>query len=596
MPIYRAPVRDLNFVLNDFLQVERYSNLPGFEEVSADLVSAILDECAKISEEVLQPLNQSGDLEGVDLKDGVVTLPKGFKEAYATFIEGGWTALTASPEFGGQGLPHVIDVACDEMASAANMGFSNTQTLTRGACAAIYAHGSDAQKEMYLHKMVAGIWSGTMNLTEPHCGTDLGLLRTKAEPHADGTHRISGTKIFISSGEQDLTENIIHLVLAKIPGGPDGSRGISLFIVPKFLVNDDGSLGERNAVECTSVEDKMGIHSNPTCTLQYEDAVGYLVGPEHNGLAAMFTMMNHARLGVGLQGLCQAEAAYQNAVAYTRERLQGRALGGAQEPDLAADPIIVHADVRRMLMNIRAFTEGARALALMTALRSDISAVSTDEEERTAADDWVQLLTPIVKAFLTDMGFQACVTAQQCFGGHGYIRDTGVEQFVRDARIAQIYEGTNGIQSLDLVGRKLGMNGARSVFSFYAEVTESIEKAKLNQDLIIFSQRLSEGLSELKEATDWLMENGLENPDNAGAVSLDYLHLFGLVAFGYVWTEMAILSSEKIASGDGDKNFYENKLITGRYFMEKMLPETKAHLARVKTGAEPVMALAADAF
>jgi len=476
MPTYHAPVEDTMFVLKDVLNIERYNNLPGFEEATPDLLEAILGEAAKLCEEVLQPINLSGDKEGcVRDENGDVKTPKGFREAYQAYTKGGWMGLSADPEYGGQGLPYALHSAVGEYLSSSNMAFSMYPGLTQGAIAAIQVHGTPEQKQTYLPKMIEGVWTGTMNLTEPHCGTDLGLLRTKAVPQDDGSYKITGQKIFISAGEHDLSDNIIHLVLARIEGAPEGTKGISLFIVPKFTVNEDGTTGERNTVACGAIEEKMGIHANSTCVMNYDDASGYLIGQENKGLKAMFIMMNEARLGVGLQGLAISEVAYQNAVEYAKDRTQGRALTGPAQPEKKADPIIVHPDVRRMLMNIKSFNEAARALMLWTALKGDISHRAGSEEERQAADDLMGLLTPVVKGVLTDKGFENAVNAQQVYGGHGYIHESGMEQFVRDARIAQIYEGANGIQALDLVGRKLPANGGRAMRAFMEEVGKQFD-------------------------------------------------------------------------------------------------------------------------
>ena len=596
MPTYTAPIDDFKFVLHDFLNIEKYSNLPGFDEASPDLVAAILEEGGKLASEVLQPLNQSGDQEGCHWDNGVVTTPKGFKEAYALYQESGWQGLTSNPEYGGQGLPHSIGLAVSEMMIAANWGFGMYPGLTKGATEAIEMHGSDELKNKYLPNMVSGQWSGTMNLTEPHCGTDLGLLRTKAVPQDDGSFKISGTKIFISAGEHDLTENIIHLVLAKIPGGPEGIKGISLFLVPKFHVHDDSSVGERNGVSCGSIEHKMGINSNATCVLNYDNAIGYLVGEEHKGMRAMFTMMNEARLGVGIQGLAIADVASQNAAEYARERLQGRSIMGEKNPEGPADPIIVHPDVRRMLMTSRAFTEGARALASWTGLQVDLLHRHPDKEVRQKADDFVALMTPVIKAYFTDMGVEVSNMAVQCYGGHGYIKEHGVEQFLRDARIAPIYEGTNGVQAMDLVGRKLGMNGGRAIQAFFAEVQQFIEDNEDDETVGMQAGQLRAALGHLQTATMWLMQNGMTNPDNAGAASSDYLRLMALVTFGYIWAQASKISGDKLGNNADNADFYRNKLTTAQFFFERMLPDTASLLTKIEAGSESMMTLDANAF
>ena len=596
MTTYTAPIADFKFVLNDLLGLDKYANLPGFEEVSPDLVDAILEEAGKVASEVLHPINQSGDLEGCHWDNGVVTTPKGFKDAYDLYVESGWGSLTAKTEHGGQGLPQTLAIMVSEMMIAANWGFTMYPGLTKSAVEAIDAHASDELKERYLPNMVAGKWTGTMNLTEPHCGTDLGLIRTKAEPQADGSYRISGTKIFISAGEHDLSENIIHLVLAKIPGGPAGTKGISLFIVPKFLVNGDGSVGARNGVSCGSIEHKMGIHSNATCVMNYDSATGWLVGEINKGMPAMFTMMNEARLWVGIQGLGIAEIAHQNAVSYARDRLQGRAISGAKNAEGPADPIIVHPDVRRMLMTGRAFTEGARALAAIAGLQVDLLHHHPDEAVRQKADDFMALMTPVIKAYFTDMGVDVASLAVQTWGGHGFIQDNGIEQFLRDSRIAPIYEGTNGVQAMDLVGRKLGMNGGRAIQAFFAEVGQFIKENKADAVLGPLMGELEKALGRQQQATMWLMQNGLTKPDNAGAAASDYLRLMALVVMGHVWGMMAKAAQNKLASGAENPAFYEHKLITARFFFERMLPDTGSLLKKIESGSESLMALPADAF
>ncbi len=598
MPTYRAPVEDTLFLLNEVLGYERYTNLPGFADATPDVLEAILVEAAKLCEEVLQPVNLSGDQEGCTRHaDGRVTTPKGYKEAYDAYAAGGWGGLSADPAYGGQGLPHTITSIINEFASSANMAFSMYPGLTAGAIAALQTHASDEQKATYLPNMISGKWSGTMNLTEPHCGTDLGLIKTKAVPQADGSYKITGTKIFISAGEHDLTENIVHLVLARMEGSPEGVKGISLFVVPKFIVNPDGTLGARNGVACGSIEHKMGIHGNATCVMNYDGATGWLVGEKDKGLRAMFVMMNEARLGVAIQGLAQSEVAYQNAVTYAKERIQGRALDGAKNPEKAADPILVHPDVRRTLLSIKSFNEAARALVLWTALKGDVAHRSDDEKAKIEADDLMGLMTPVLKGVLTDKGFENAVAAQQMFGGHGYIAEWGMEQFVRDARIAMIYEGANGIQALDLVGRKLPANGGRAVMTFFKEVETFLKANADNEALAPYVKPLKVGFGTLQQATMWFMANAMAKPDNAGAGSTDYMHLFGIVAMGYMWAQIAKVSLEKKAAGaNGRATFYDSKLLTGRFYMERIMPGAGAHLARISTGADTMMSMPAEMF
>jgi len=597
LPTYRAPVDDALFLLNDVFHIERYANLPGFADATLDVTAAILREAAKLCEQVLAPLNRIGDVEGCRRHDdGRVTTPAGFKDAYRQLIDGGWLGLSAPPDFGGQGLPITLTEIVNEYLASANLAFSMYPGLVMGAMAALLKHGTDEQKALYLPKLISGEWAGTMDLTEPHCGTDLGQLRTRAEKQADGSYRITGTKMFISGGEQDLTENIVHLVLARIDGAPAGTKGISLFVVPKVIPNADGSLGARNALACGSIEEKMGIHGSATCVMNYDGATGWLVGEEHRGLAAMFTMMNEARLAVGLQGLAMSEVAYQNAVAYARDRLQGRALTGAKFPDKAADPIIVHPDIRRMLMTMRAFNEAARALVVWTSLKSDVAQRTDDAREREAAEDHMGLLTPVIKGVLTDQGFANTVLAQQVFGGHGYIAENGMEQFVRDARIAMIYEGANGIQALDLVGRKLPRDGGRAAMAFFNEVAGYVRERGGDDRMKPFVAPLGRALGDLQQATMWFANNALAAPDHAGAGATDYMHLFGLVALGYMWCRIAEAAHAKRTADPGVTETMDAKLVTGRFFMERMLPATATHLARIQAGADSTMALPADAF
>ncbi len=592
MPTFNAPVRDLQFVLHDLLKVSE-QDIPGFADLDRDFTAAVLDESAKVARDVLAPLNLSGDQEGCRLENGVVRTPKGFKAAFETMKEGGWTAVDCDPEFGGQGLPYVMHTAAQESFVAANMAFNMYQGLTHGAYSAIRFHGTDAQKATYLPKLVTCEWTGTMNLTEPHCGTDLGLMRTRAEPQADGSYQITGQKIFISAGDHDLAENIIHLVLARVTGAPEGIKGISLFIVPKFDIKPDGSLGDRNGVSVGKIEEKMGIHGNATCVLNYDGAKGYLLGELHKGMRAMFTMMNEARLGVGLQGYAQAEAAYQNARAYAQERLQGRDVTGAKFPDQPADPLIVHPDIRRNLMDQKSFIEGARALTFWGAYLIDRAHKCDD----TAADGLISLLIPVIKGFQTDKGFEMTVAAQQVYGGHGYIEEQGMSQFARDARIAMIYEGANGVQALDLVGRKLAQDGGKHVMAFFDMVKGLIKDNEGDEALRRdFLDPLKAASKDMQAAAMYFMQHGVKNPNNALAGSYDFMHLAGHVCMGLMWSRMAIAASEALENGAGDKDFYETKLATGRYYMARHLPATALHLARIQTGADTVMALAAENF
>ncbi len=591
MPIYNAPVKDIQFLLHDVLKVSA-SDVPGYEDLEADFTSAVLEEAGKVARDVLAPLNASGDKEGCRLENGVVHTPKGFDKAFAAMKEGGWTALDCDPEYGGQGLPYLMGTAVGEIFVSANMAFNMYQGLTHGAYSAIHAHGTPEQKAKYLPKMVSCDWTGTMNLTEPHCGTDLGLMRTKAEPQDDGSYAITGQKIFISAGEHDLAENIIHLVLAKASGGPEGIKGVSLFIVPKFLVNEDGSLGARNGVSVGSIEEKMGIHGNATCVMNYDGAKGWLLGDLHKGMRAMFTMMNEARLGVGLQGYAVAEAAYQNAVAYAKDRLQGRAVTGAENPSGPADPLIVHPDIRRNLMDQKSFVEGARAFTFWGAHLIDRSVRLGDAD----AEGLISLMTPVIKGFQTDKGFEMAVNAQQVYGGHGYIEEWGMSQFARDARIAMIYEGANGVQALDLVGRKLAQDGGKHVMAFFEMVKSFVKENEGDERLAGFLQPLKKASKDLQSAGMYFMQNGIKNPNNALSGSYDFMHMMGHVCLGLMWARIAKAAYAGLDAGTGDRDFYEAKIATGRYYMARHLPATTMHLARIETGADPVMALAADAF
>lgn len=592
MPIYNAPTKDLQFVLHTLLNVSA-QDIPGYEDLDADFTSAVLEEAGKVASEVLAPLNSVGDTEGCVLENGIVRTPKGFDAAFKVMKEGGWTAMDCDPEYGGQGLPYVMSSAANEAFVSANMAFNMYQGLTHGAYSAIHAHGTDAQKQKWLPKMVTCEWTGTMNLTEPHCGTDLGLMRTKAVPQDDGSYQITGQKIFISAGDHDLADNIVHLVLAKIPGGPDGIKGVSLFIVPKVMVDDEGVLGDPNGVSVGKIEDKMGIHGNATCVMNYDEATGYLLGAEHKGMRAMFTMMNEARLGVGLQGYAQAEVAYQNAVFYANDRLQGRAVTGVEYPDKPADPLIVHPDIRRNLMDQKSFVEGARAFTLWGCTLIDRAHKNNDAD----ADGLISLMTPVLKGFLTDKGFEYATAAQQVYGGHGYIEEWGMSQFARDARIAMIYEGANGVQALDLVGRKLAQDGGKHVMAFFDMVKTFIKENEDNAELnTAFLEPLKAASKDMQAAGMYFMQNGMKNPNNALSGSYDFMHMMGHVCLGLMWARMAKAAMEALDAGDADRDFLETKVATGRYYMARQLPATAMHLARINTGADTVMALDAAQF
>lgn len=596
MPSYKAPTLDYQFLMHHVFDFESYRHFTPFKEASSDLVDAILEEAAKLTENVFQPLNQSGGKEGCQLENGNVLTPNGFKNAYDEYVNGGWQGMTGDPEYGGQGLPMAIGLAINEMLVSSNWGLSMYPGLTKGAAETIHTWGTDEQKNTYLPKMMTGEWSGTMNLTEAHCGTDLGLLRTKAEPNADGSYNVTGTKIFISAGDHDLTENIIHLVLARITGAPEGTDGISLFIVPKVNINDDGSLGEKNGVSCGSLEEKMGIHSNATCLLNYDNARGFLIGTENKGMRAMFTMMNEARLGVGVQGLAIAEVASQNAAEYARDRLQGRALSGAKFPDQAADPIIVHPDVRRMLMTNRAFTEGARAMVVWAALQFDISKHEENEENRDRAEEMLSLMTPVIKSYMTDQGVDATSRAMQCLGGHGYINEWGMTQFLSDARIAPIYEGTNGIQAMDLIGRKLPRKNGGVIREYFTMIQDFIDQNKDNKDVSHYVALLEKALQRQQAGTMWLMQNAMSDPDQAGATAHYYLNLMALVSMGYFWAEMALKAKKMLSAGEGNDVFLNSKINTASFFFHHILPETTSLRYKVEAGADDVMSLDAEQF
>lgn len=586
MPTYTAPLKDYQFLINHFIELEKHHDVPGFAEAQ-ELVTPLLEESAKLCEEVLFPLNTVGDRQGLKYKDGTVTTPEGFKDAYKQYVEGGWPTLTWPTEFGGQDLPEFLNMPMLEMVCSSNLSFGLTPGLTHGAIHAMLLHASEELKKIYLPKMISGAWSGVMCLTEPSSGTDLGLLKTRAEPQEDGSYKITGNKIFISAGEQDQTENIIHLVLARLPDAPKGSKGISLFVVPKFLPNADGSVGARNGFSCAGIEHKMGIHASPTCVMNYDGATGWLVGQPHRGLPAMFTMMNTARLYVGVQGLGVGEAAYQNALAYAKERLQGRALSGPKFPEKPADPITVHPDVRRMIYTMKCFTEGSRALAIMTALQVDIAHRHPDAKAREAADDFVQLITPILKATLTDGGFETASTAMQCFGGYGYIEEYGAAQYLRDARIAMIYEGTNGVQAMDLVGRKLGFEVGRYLSRFFHPVDAFIAENRADPAMAEFTKPLKIHTKYLQQATMWIGAMGMADPNHAGAGAVEYQKMFSLVLFAYIWARQAKLA---LRLRDSDPEFYDAKLATARFFFAKLLPQTTGLLASITAGAGPVMA------
>lgn len=596
MADYQAPLRDMRFVLNEVFDAPAlWASLPKVaENVDPDTADAILEEAGKITSGVLAPLNREGDEQGCKWNDGEVSTPEGFRDAYQTIVEGGWNGLGGNPEFGGMGMPKTLVAQFEEMMQAANMAFGLAPMLTAGACLALDAHGSQELKEKYLPNMYAGTWSGAMDLTEPHAGTDLGIIRTRAEPNGDGSFSVTGTKIFITWGEHDMAENIIHLVLAKLPDAPKGPKGISLFLVPKFDVKDDGSLGERNSLSCGSLEKKMGIKGSATCVMNFDGAKGWLVGEENKGLAAMFTMMNYERLGVGIQGIGAAEASLQSAREYALERIQSRAPTGAQQPEKAADPILVHPDVRRMLLTMKGYVEGGRAFSTYVAQWLDIAKYADDEARRKHAEGMVALLTPVAKAFLTDRGLDACIMGQQVFGGHGFIREWGQEQLVRDCRITQIYEGTNGIQALDLMGRKVVGSQGKLYELFAEDVAAFIEENSTDESLRPYLEPLAAAFERLSDVTEHVIKQAGDNPDAVGAASVDYLDLFGLTALGYMWAKMVKAAAPK--AGDDTSGFYTGKVKSARFYFDRLLPKTVALAEGIRSGSDSMMALTAEEF
>ncbi|ORU90247.1 MAG: acyl-CoA dehydrogenase [Cycloclasticus sp. symbiont of Poecilosclerida sp. M] len=594
MATFKAPVEDIKYLNNEFLDTSELSGIPMFDEMTPDLTDVIFEEAGKISEALLFPLNRSGDEQGCSFNNGKVTTPDGFKEAYTEMTKSGWGNLTCNKQHGGQGLPHYIANAVDEMIISSNMSFSIYMGLTIGAYNAIEKFASEGLKQKFLPNMVSGKWSGTMCLTEPHCGTDLALIRTLATPLSDGSYDITGSKIFISAGEHDLTENILHLVLARTPGAPAGIKGISLFIVPKIKINKDDSLDEPNNVTCSGIEHKMGIKASSTCAIEFKESQGYLIGELNKGMKAMFIMMNGARIHVGIQGLAQAHASYSGAVDYAKERLQGRSLTGIKHPDKVADPLIVHPNVRHMLMSMKAYTEGARALSTWLSFKLDVSHHAKTKQQRQEADELVSLVTPVFKSFLTDIGETVTSLGIQVYGGHGYIRENGMEQYLRDARICKIYEGTNGIQALDLVGRKLPTHMGRYLRYFFHPLSNFLESHAENESMSAYIQPLTKSFFRLQTATLVIAQKGLANPDEAGAAARDYLNIFGLVALGYMWAKMAGQALNN--SGNMPKNFYDAKLKTGLFFMQKLLPQTGSLLSSIMAGGHSTMSLNEDQF
>jgi len=596
MSDYKAPLRDIRFTFYELLEYEaHYAALPGAEEASPDIVNAILDEAGKFCEEVLAPLNSTGDREGCQWNDGEVSTPSGFKEAYQQYVDAGWPSMTHSTQYGGQGLPQSLGTVLSEMKGAANWSWAMYPGLSHGCMNTLDSHGTDEQKSTYLPSLIAGNWTGTMCLTEAHCGTDLGMLRTKAEPNDDGSYTITGTKIFISAGEHDLSDNIIHIVLARLPDAPEGTKGISLFIVPKFLVNDAGECTERNGVNCGSLEHKMGIHGNATCVLNFEKAKGFLIGPPNHGLACMFTFMNSARIGTAIQGLAHSELGYQKSLAYAQERLQMRSLSGVKNPDAEADPIIVHPDVRRMLLTQKALSEGARMLIYYAAQQMDLANHAEDEKTRETADELLGLLTPIAKAFITEVGFESANLGLQCFGGHGYIQEWGMEQNVRDARIAMLYEGTTGIQALDLLGRKV-LKTRGDTLKLFGKVIQEFAKSCENRKMKEFNKPLLASSKQLGDITMKIGMSAMRNKDAIGAASVDYLMFSGYVTLAYLWARAANVAYTAIDAGTSEKAFYEAKIKTARFYYERILPRTLTLAATIESGHDNLMSLESEAF
>ena len=594
MPAYKAPLREIKFVMDELLDMPaHYASIPAYADVATpDMVDAIINEGAKFCENVLSPLNRVGDIEGCTRhEDGSVTTPTGFKEAYKQFVEGGWPSLAHEVDHGGQGLPESLGIVVSEMVGSSNWSWGMYPGLSHGAMNTIELHGTDEQKHIYLSKLVSGEWTGTMCLTESHCGSDLGILKTKAEPNADGSYAITGSKIFISAGEHDMVDNIVHIVLARLPGAPEGTKGISLFIVPKFLPNEDGTPGERNSLICGSIEHKMGIHGNATCVMNFDGAKGWLIGPENKGLNCMFTFMNTARIGTALQGSTAAEASYQGALAYAKDRLAMRSLTGPKAPEKAADPIIVHPDVRRMLLTQKAFAEGGRALVYLTAQQNDIVKKSEDEEARKAADEMLGFLTPIAKAFLTEVGYEATNLGVQVFGGHGFIAEWGMEQLVRDTKIACIYEGTTGIQALDLLGRKVLMTQGASLRNFTKLVHKFCQAEEANAELAHLVKPLAELNKEWGDLTMKIGMAAMKNREEVGSASVDYLMYSGYVTLAYLWAKMAKVAQEALANGTSEEDYYKAKLATAKFYFARVLPRTKAHAASMLAGADTVMDL-----